>query len=217
MVGDSKDFVIGDLSARLKELMDLLRIKNIKILAEKSGVPYRTLQSYLLGNATPTATTLYKISAAFDVNLNWLIRGEGKPFAADNSTNLMLPAVFIDRLRKDLNNVPYAKLEEISFFSKIPNVLKGNETLSRVEIIQLAKTLKQPIEEYLSLANFFPKIFEVAIHNSKLADLLRSTDIFSAEELDHVLDTISVVLEGYVAKKEKEKNIIITNANYKKN
>jgi len=119
----------------------------------------------------------------------------------------MLPAVFIDRLRNDLNNVPYAKLEEIPFFSKIPNVLKGSETLSRVEIIQLAKTLNQPVEEYLSLANFFPKIFEVAIHNSKLADLLRSTDIFSAEELDHVLDTISVVLEGYVAKKEKEKKI----------
>jgi len=207
MVENEKDFVVGDFAARLKTLMNLLKYKNIKDFAEKSGVNYRTIQTYLSGVASPTATTLYRISEAFDVSLDWLVKGEGKIFLNDKESNSMLPAVFIDRLRNDLNNVPYAKLEEIPFFSKIPNVLKGSETLSRVEIIQLAKTLNQPVEEYLSLANFFPKIFEVAIHNSKLADLLRSTDIFSAEELDHVLDTISVVLEGYVAKKEKEKKI----------
>ena len=206
MVENEKDFVVGDFAARLKMLMNLLKHKNIKDFAEKSGVNYRTIQTYLSGVASPTATTLYRISEAFDVSLDWLVKGEGKIFLNNNESNSMLPGVFIERLRKDLDGVSYTKLEELSFFSKIPNVLKGIDTLNRIEVIQLAKTLEQPIEEYLSLANFFPKIFDVALRDKKMSGLLRSTETFTAEEVDKILDTLGLILEGYVLKKEKERN-----------
>jgi len=211
MVENEKDFVIGDFAARLKLLMNLLKHKNIKDFSEKSGVPYRTIQTYLLGTASPTANTLYRISEAFDVSLDWLVKGEGKIFLNDKESNSILPGVFIERLRKDLDGVSYTKLEELSFFSKIPNVLKGIDTLNRIEVIQLAKTLDQPIEEYLSLANFFPKIFDVALRDKKMSGLLRSTESFTAEEVDKILDTLGLILEGYILKKEKEKNSDLKN------
>ncbi|MGC6248794.1 helix-turn-helix domain-containing protein [Bisgaard Taxon 45] len=67
------------ISNRLREVMEYKGL-NIKAFAELLDVPYRTLQNYLLNERDPSAEVLIKISDALNVNLNWLMRGEGKIF-----------------------------------------------------------------------------------------------------------------------------------------
>lgn len=58
---------------------------NIKAFAELLDVPYRTLQNYLLNERDPSAEVLIKISDVLNVDLNWLMRGEGEMFRGSMS------------------------------------------------------------------------------------------------------------------------------------
>ena len=53
---------------------------NIKSFSEQLNIPYRTLQNYLLHSRDPSAEVLIKVSETLDINLNWLMRGEGEVF-----------------------------------------------------------------------------------------------------------------------------------------
>lgn len=44
-------------------------------LAEKAGIPRRTLENYLTGKSEPKATALYSIATAAGVTVDWLISG----------------------------------------------------------------------------------------------------------------------------------------------
>ncbi len=67
------------ISNRLREVMEYEGL-NIKAFAELLDVPYRTLQNYLLNERDPSAEVLIKISGVLNVDLNWLMRGEGEMF-----------------------------------------------------------------------------------------------------------------------------------------
>lgn len=67
------------ISNRLREVMEYKGL-NIKAFAELLNVPYRTLQNYLLNERDPSAEVLIKISDVLNVDLNWLMRGEGDMF-----------------------------------------------------------------------------------------------------------------------------------------
>jgi bacteriophage CI repressor helix-turn-helix domain len=65
--------------ARLREVMECKGL-NIKAFAEVLDVPYRTLQNYLLNERDPSAEVLIKVSDVLNVDLNWLMCGEGDMF-----------------------------------------------------------------------------------------------------------------------------------------
>lgn len=67
------------ISDRLREVMEYKGL-NIKAFAELLNVPYRTLQNYLLNERDPSAEVLIKISDVLNVDLNWLMRGDGEIF-----------------------------------------------------------------------------------------------------------------------------------------
>lgn len=67
------------ISNRLREVMEYKGL-NIKTLAELLNVPYRTLQNYLLNERDPSAEVLIKVSNVLNVDLNWLMLGEGEMF-----------------------------------------------------------------------------------------------------------------------------------------
>lgn len=69
---------------RLREVMEYKGL-NIKAFAELLDVPYRTLQNYLLNERDPSAEVLIKISDVLNVDLNWLMRGEGEMFRGSMS------------------------------------------------------------------------------------------------------------------------------------
>lgn len=74
------------ISNRLREVMEYKGL-NIKAFAELLNVPYRTLQNYLLNERDPSAEVLIKISDVLNVDLNWLMRGEGKMFRSSTNEN----------------------------------------------------------------------------------------------------------------------------------
>ena len=71
---------------RLREVMEYKGL-NIKAFAELLNVPYRTLQNYLLNERDPSAEVLIKISDVLNVDLNWLMRGEGEMFRSSTNEN----------------------------------------------------------------------------------------------------------------------------------
>ena len=64
---------------RLREVMEYKGL-SIKAFAELLDMPYRTLQNYLLNERDPSAEVLIKISDVLNVDLNWLMCGEGDMF-----------------------------------------------------------------------------------------------------------------------------------------
>ncbi|HDR0967919.1 TPA: helix-turn-helix transcriptional regulator [Pasteurella multocida] len=71
---------------RLREVMEYKGL-NIKAFAQLLDVPYRTLQNYLLNERDPSAEVLIKVSDVLNVNLNWLMRGEGEMFRSSMNEN----------------------------------------------------------------------------------------------------------------------------------
>lgn len=74
------------ISSRLREAMEYKGL-NIKTFAELLDMPYRTLQNYLLNERDPSAEVLIKVSDVLNVNLNWLMRGEGDMFRSSTNEN----------------------------------------------------------------------------------------------------------------------------------
>ena len=72
------------ISNRLREVMEYKGL-SIKAFAELLDMPYRTLQNYLLNERDPSAEVLIKISDVLNVDLNWLMRGEGNMFRIHSS------------------------------------------------------------------------------------------------------------------------------------
>ena len=111
---------------RLKFLIDLLKI-NIKEFSIKTGIPYRTIQDYLLGKRMPGGENLQKICTHLGINLNWLLTGEGEPF-----------------IKKE----GQAQLDEIT--EKILNLLRDMDEEKRRDVlkyIEEKKLLMELLEE----------------------------------------------------------------------
>jgi len=85
----------------------------------------------------------------------------------------------------------------------INKALQGQCFLSRKCVIELARTLKQPMEEYLLLANHLPEDMKNLIEHKGAAVMFRTLGNLDASEMDEVLDVISDVLRDYKSKKRK--------------
>ncbi|KMK50995.1 hypothetical protein RO21_08860 [[Actinobacillus] muris] len=68
-----------NISDRLNQLIELKKL-NIKDFAEQCDIPYRSMYNYVRGEREPNLEALSKIGQTFNVNLNWLITGNGEIF-----------------------------------------------------------------------------------------------------------------------------------------
>lgn len=68
-----------NISDRLNQLIGLEKL-NIKDFAKQCDIPYRSMYNYVRGEREPNLEALSKISQKFNVNLNWLITGNGEVF-----------------------------------------------------------------------------------------------------------------------------------------
>ncbi|NVZ96789.1 helix-turn-helix domain-containing protein [Pseudomonas sp. B6001] len=64
------------IAARLRSVIDE-RGMSIKEASEVVGIPYRTLQNYLLGEREPNAKAMAAIRTHLGISLDWLLTGEG--------------------------------------------------------------------------------------------------------------------------------------------
>jgi transcriptional regulator with XRE-family HTH domain len=84
---------MGDLKDRLKILRRKLGISQ-KEMARELGVPFTLISKYECGKIKPGADMLSKIALRYNVNLNWLLTGQGNIFVEpDDSTNFSDPLI----------------------------------------------------------------------------------------------------------------------------
>ncbi len=62
---------------RLRQFLDAEGLK-ITQAAEKSGIPYRSLQNYLSGERDPSVEALTAINTRLGVSIDWLLTGDGR-------------------------------------------------------------------------------------------------------------------------------------------
>ena len=53
---------------------------NIKEFSEISTIPYRSIQNYLRNEREPNVEALIKLKDTMNIDINWLLTGEGKMF-----------------------------------------------------------------------------------------------------------------------------------------
>jgi transcriptional regulator with XRE-family HTH domain len=68
---------------RLRLAIDSMGL-SIKDASDKSGIAYRTLQNYLLGEREPNAKSLCLLNTHLGISTDWLLTGEG-PMRRDGS------------------------------------------------------------------------------------------------------------------------------------
>lgn len=67
------------IATRLRSVIDD-RGMSIKEASEVVGIPYRTLQNYLLGEREPNAKAMTALRTHLGISLDWLLTGEGSMF-----------------------------------------------------------------------------------------------------------------------------------------
>lgn len=94
---------------RLKEVVDKSGL-TMKQVAERCGMPYRTLQNYLISDREPNAKALTSISTHLGVSIDWLLTGEGemyRPGAAPKPTM----ADFLGRIQPERERLGLSRAE----------------------------------------------------------------------------------------------------------
>jgi len=92
------------INERLRQFIELTCL-NITDFAKKAGIPYVSLQNYLRGIRSPNVENIHKIVAKFNLNVHWLLTGEGDPFITkkEQQSSLNDRAEEVLRLIRDMN------------------------------------------------------------------------------------------------------------------
>lgn len=65
-----------NISERLNQLIELNNL-TIKDFAERSEIPYRSMYNYVRSEREPNLDAIVKLQEKWNINLNWLINGQG--------------------------------------------------------------------------------------------------------------------------------------------
>lgn len=76
---------------RLKQAFEAKSLKLVTI-CEISGIPYSTMQNYLRDVREPTVENLIKLSTHLNINLHWLLTGEGEMFIGSGGGEYLTPS-----------------------------------------------------------------------------------------------------------------------------
>lgn len=90
---------------RLQKLRKQLKLTQAEI-AEKTGITYRAYSSYERGERNPSLEFLAAIEKMYNVNLNWIIAGDGAmlnaaPDTIDSAARLFLRSEILQILKDE--------------------------------------------------------------------------------------------------------------------
>lgn len=92
------------IATRLRSVLDLKGL-SIKEASDVVGIPYRTLQNYLLDEREPNAKAMSALRTHLGVSVDWLLTGEGSMFhgvsvqGADPATENMQERALLELFR----------------------------------------------------------------------------------------------------------------------
>ena len=70
----------------IKKLRKELRL-TAQALADNVGIALQTVQNYELGKREPSFAFMYYLLTVYNVNINWLMTGEGSMFIGQDKTD----------------------------------------------------------------------------------------------------------------------------------
>lgn len=116
---------------RLKELLYALNI-NATELATRLSVTKSTISSALNGNSLPSSKVLMPLGEVFNVNINWLLLGQGEMFLNGDQSNVN---------KTNFNNSRNSSGEDVKSLKK--EIQHLNDKLKdKEEIIRLMRNQK---------------------------------------------------------------------------
>lgn len=185
---------------RLKISIDELGLKIVDF-SKKTSIPYQTLMNYLNGNRQPTTENLQKISIHTNINITWLLTGEGEMFISDRSEKVInsgMPPEFIEKLRDDIKNKDDSFFASLSMSKdKLFDVLIGKTRLSRLEVIELSRKLNQSLDEYVYIAGYLPEEFTRVLKNPRMMESLRTAGKLSDKDINQAITAFQDVLKEF--------------------
>ena len=150
-------------------LQEIRKNKNVTVarLSEHTGVNQVHLNLIESGKRLPSGELLDKMSELFNINEKLkeslyllLVKEKLKNNIPDKIIKKLtlgkegMPDAFIERLKGDIKNTK-TKIDK----KKIDAVLDYRIKLSKEDVIELAESLKQPVSDYLLLAEYIPDEF----------------------------------------------------------
>ncbi len=93
-----------EIGQRIRKLRKLLGLSQ-KEFAEILGIHPMTLSRYELGKIQPTEKILQLIAIRFEVNLDWLKKGEGEPFFEERGRMSPKWAIFSREMQKEIEEL----------------------------------------------------------------------------------------------------------------
>lgn len=110
-----------------------------------------------------------------------------------------MPNEFIERVKKDIKNWTDAGKEPIEDMYLI-EVLEGSRVLSRSSVISLANRLNQPVDEYLSLANYITSEIKSVTQVNEIKKLIQILSQMSREQLQNAAKMLLAFIKTYANK-----------------
>ena len=150
-------------------LQEIRKNKNVTVarLSEHTGVNQVHLNLIESGKRLPSGELLDKMSELFNVNEKLkeslyllLVKEKLKNNIPDKIIKKLIlgkegmPNAFIEKIKVDIKNVK-TKIDK----KKIEAVLDSSVKLSKEDVVELAESLKQPVSNYLLLAEYIPDEF----------------------------------------------------------
>jgi transcriptional regulator with XRE-family HTH domain len=111
--------------------------------------------------------------------------------------------VFIKRLKEDIKDKIHLFKESEKEILNCVIDKKQTTLISRLFVVDLARKLGQPIEEYLLLANQLPENLSHIMQNERMVALFRDLGKLDSSDLTDVIDILDRVVAPYIKKSKK--------------
>lgn len=185
------------------------REKNLSLrdVAKATNISHVHIGAIERGESATTFDKAIAILNLYGVTAQELERETGYTLKNNTIMSAKMPDEFIKRLNEDIQKQGEDVWNKIDISKVlIQSALNGKGTFSRKDVIKLAKTLEQPVSEYLILSEYLPEEFEVIKHSSAF-EMFRTLNKLSPDEIDQVIDTLKGVLNLLVQGKTKKEDV----------
>ena len=196
----------------MKDIGEFLKTKrlerglSLREVSKLTGISHVHVGAIERGESATTFDKAIGLLNVYNVSLQELERETGYTLKNNTIMSAKMPDSFIKRLNEDIQKQGDDVWSKISISREfVQSILSGRGILSRKDVIEIAKALEQPVQEYLMLSEYLPEEFEVIKYTSAF-DMFRTLNTLTPDEIDKVIDTLKDVLDLYVRGKQKESN-----------
>jgi transcriptional regulator with XRE-family HTH domain len=112
-----------------------------------------------------------------------------------------MPREFIERVKHDIQKLEGVSKEPVENMH-LSELTEGNIVLSRPSVINLAKRLKQPADDYLMLANYMTEDMKTAMQMTEAKELLEVLSKLTKGQVRNVSRAFKAFVKSYIKEED---------------